>query len=256
MIEAKYKSEQAQISKPATDINNKQNTNDSENIEKINSTLEESQKNGKKEESVGNDEKIINENIDNETEETSKKKKKKSKASINVVNDNIEKKSEENIELQSEKKKKKKEKKLLENNVVSESYSELKHSINYEDAQLDSTKKSKKIKNKSDVNLIHDNNENDVSQTKKKSKDNSLINEANGILLEKTDSQMTKREKKEIKKKLKYQHELETVANGVIETEKEPITKKKKRKLIDNEENEEPQQKILKTGRYYILEKI
>jgi len=40
---------------------------------------------------------------------------------------------------------------------------------------------------------------------------------------------------------------LATVANGVIETEKEPLPKKKKkRKLNDNEGNEEPQQKILK----------
>lgn len=53
-----------------------------------------------------------------------------------------------------------------------------------------------------------------------------------------------------MKKKMKYQHELSTVTNGIIESDKEPISKKKKRKLNNNEENEEPKQKILKTGNF------
>lgn len=249
MIEAKYKAEQPQMPKPATDINNTQNIIDSENVDKNDSNLGKSQEIGGEKKGVENDEKI--KNVENGAEETPKKKKKKDKQSLNAVNDDVEK-SVENVELQTEKKKKKKEKKLSENHNISENYSELKDTTNNADAQIDSAKKSKKNKNKSEVKITNHDDKNGVPKTEAISIDNILTTEENGDL-KKTDSQLTKKEKKEMKKKMKYQHELATVTSGVIETDNKPISKKKKRKLNDNEENEEPQQKIMKTGIYYIF---
>ncbi|XP_025409874.1 cell growth-regulating nucleolar protein isoform X2 [Sipha flava] len=281
MIEAEYKA-QTQISNEKLSNNdNKPKTNDTDNLKKNDSIQEEHlQKINKKRKDVENDEE--KENNDGKSEEVSKKKKKKKKQSIDMLNDEIKIKSEENDKLQSKKKdkkslenninaendlalkeanaeiiseetvlpksekKKKKKKKSIGNNITSEGSLTLEESNSVE-TELDSTIKSSKKKKNLQVetnNFI----ENGITNTDSlNTEENSLLNGKNAILDDKTEFQMSKKEKKEMKKKMKYQHELASVTNGVIEAVSEPICKKKKRKLNNNVENEEPQQKISKT---------
>lgn len=238
MIEAEYKAQQTQNSndKPAN-TNNIQNT---ESLEKDDIVQEEPQKiKEKKKKNVGNDKNGDIEIANNEIKQSPKKKKK-----LVSVNSEIEIKSEE-------KKKKKKEKKQQENNTVSEENLETTDTSTLQ-VQTDSVKKSKKKKSK--LNLEESNGicENGITKIENVSEKNDVTNKENVILHEKTESQMSKKEKKEMKKKKKYQDELANVTNGIIEADKkEPLSKKKKRKLNDNEENEEPQQKILKIGDFF-----
>ncbi|XP_025193274.1 cell growth-regulating nucleolar protein [Melanaphis sacchari] len=141
-------------------------------------------------------------------------------------------------------KKKKKSKKSLDAvNYETEIIAEKNVEPQLAEAQPSSSKKSKKNKNKSEIELNNDPTHSIVSKTNEICENNV----ENGILQEKSEIQMSKKEKKEMKKKIKYQQELATVSNGIVESNKEPVLKKKKRKLNDNEETEEPQQKILKT---------
>lgn len=169
------------------------------------------------------------------SEETPKNKK-KSKKSLNAVNNETEIKTKD-ADLQPAKKMS-----LPEINYDTKDILNVKDK-NSAEAQPTSLKKSKKNKIKSDIEVNNDISDNVVSKTE----DICIENGENGILYKKPELTMSKKEKKEIKKKIKYQKELETVSNGIIESDKEPILKKKKRKLINNEENEEPQQKIIKT---------
>lgn len=243
MIETEYKMQQTQNSNENPAItNNIQNTSNTESLVKNNLMENVPQLIEKKKKNVGNDENGDIGIANNETEESPKKKKKKNK--LIAVNSEIEIKSEENIE-QPEKKKKKK--KQQENNTVIEENLEIPETSTLQ-VQTNSDKKSKKKKTKSNIgfNGIC---ENGATKTEK----NYVTNEENGILHEKTESQMSKKEKKEIKKKKKYQDELASVTSGIVEADREPLSKKKKRKLNDNEENEEPQKKILKIGKFCLL---
>lgn len=287
MIEAEYKAQQVQNSNEKPE-----NTNDSpkeiknENVDKIDSTQEEPKQAKKK---IKNNENIANDCKVNETEEVPGKKKKKSKKSVEVISDAIEKNSGENIEPQQEKKKKKKEKCVLNNvginqengenttEAVPDNAGEIiepqkekkkkkkekgvvdNNSINQENCENtpevlpDSTKKSKKKKKNSEVNGSVDTNENVFSEDKNVTETNDITN-GNGEILEKLETQLSKKEKKEKKKNLKYQHELEAVATGDFKADYTPKSKQKnKRKRNNNEENEEPQQKILKTGNFIFI---
>ncbi|XP_027837727.2 cell growth-regulating nucleolar protein isoform X1 [Aphis gossypii] len=275
MIEAEYKAQLPQNS------NEKPVDNKSNDLEKNDSTQKDSQ--GIKEKmNIENDEIVTQLNGDNETEEPPKKKKKKSKQSLDADNNETEKKLKENVEPQTAKKPKKnknndsiqelqeiKENKIIDSETIEklnnnskseETPKKKKKSLNAvnneteiktkEDADKNSTeaqpsslKKSKKNKIKSDIEVNNDTSHNVVSKTEVIC----IENGENGILHKTSELTMSKKEKKEMKKKIKYQQELETVSNGIIESDKEPILKKKKRKLINNEENEEPQQKIIKT---------
>lgn len=175
--------------------------------------------------------------------EKTPKKKIKSKKSLDAVNNETEIKTKENGDLQPAKKMS-----LPEINYDTKEILNVKDK-NSAEAQPSSLKKSKKNKIKSDIEVNNDTSHNVVSKTE----DICIENGKNGILHEKSELTMSKKEKKEMKKKIKYQQELETVSNGIIESDKEPILKKKKRKLINNEENEEPQQKIIKTGNFDVF---
>lgn len=175
------------------------------------------------------------------SEETPKKKK-KSKKSLNAVNNETDIKTKD-ADLQPAKKMS-----LPEINYDTKDILDVKDK-NSAEAQPSSLKKSKKNKIKSDIEVNNDTSHNVVSKTE----DICIENGENGILYKKSELTMSKKEKKEMKKKIKYQQELETVSNGIIESDKEPILKKKKRKLINNEENEEPQQKIIKTGNFDVF---
>ncbi|XP_026823426.1 cell growth-regulating nucleolar protein [Rhopalosiphum maidis] len=296
MIEAEYKAQQSQNSNEKT-VDNK-----SKDLEKNDSTQNETEGIEKKM-NIENNEIVTSLNGDDKTEEPPKKKKKKSKKSLDAENVTEEKldvndsnttetqsssakklkknKNNDSVqELQETKKntiidtetieklngnfseetpkKKKKSKKSLDAENVEQNSAKKKSvlEINFgtEDilnvkdkntaaAQPSSSKKSKKNKNKSEIEVNNDTTLNVFSKTENICKDNG----ENGILQEKSELQMSKKEKKEMKKKLKYQQELTTVSNGITESDKEPILKKKKRKLTNNEENEEPQQKMLKT---------
>lgn len=176
------------------------------------------------------------------SEETPKKKK-KSKKSLNAVNNETEIKKKEDADLQPAKKTS-----LPEINYDTKDILNVKDK-NSPKAQPSLLKKFEKNKIKSDIEVNNDKSHNVVSKT-----ENICIeNGENGILHKKSELTISKKEKKEMKKKIKYQQELETVSYGIMESDKEPILKKKKRKLINNEENEEPRQKIIKTGNFDVF---
>ncbi|CAI6350079.1 unnamed protein product [Macrosiphum euphorbiae] len=219
----KDKTEEAQPNSAKKSKKNKMNTEniDSESIQDPREI---------KKRKITDSETIVTLNSNFSSEETPKKKKKKSKKSLDAE---IETKSD--VEQQSTKKKN-----ILKINSGTEDNLKLKEDT--AEAHPSSTKKSKKNKSEIEVtNNVAFKNDDNICNT------NCVENKENGIFQEKSESVMSKKEKKEMKKKMKYQHELATVTNGIIESDKEPISKKKKRKLNNNEENEEPKQKMLKT---------
>ncbi|XP_022174297.1 cell growth-regulating nucleolar protein [Myzus persicae] len=199
------------------------------------SSAKKSKKNKKNSENIDS-ESIEILNGDCSSEETPKKKK-KSKKSLEAVISETETKSD--VEQQSAKKKN-----ILKINSGTEDNLKVEDK-NTADAQPSSAKKSKK--KKSEIEVTNDKINDVALKTEDICNENGVSLGENSILQEKPESAMSKKEKKELKKKMKYQLELSTVTNGIIESDKEPISKKKKRKLNNNEENEEPKQKILKT---------
>lgn len=226
------------------------------------SSVKKSKKNKKNMENIENNESIQEPQVikkrkitDNETiektpnsncsSEETLKKKKKSKKSLDAVICEVETKSDDQ---QSSKNKK-------ISKIDSETANNLKEKdSNLAEAQPSSAKKSKK--NKLEIEVTNDISDNIVSKTEDICNKNAVSSMENGILQEKSESVVSKKEKKEMKKKMKYQQELSTVTNGIIESDKEPILKKKKRKLNNNAENEEPKQKILKTGNFELFRLI
>ncbi|XP_003247711.1 cell growth-regulating nucleolar protein [Acyrthosiphon pisum] len=226
----KNTAEEAQLNSAKKSKKNKINTENIENSESIQDPQEIKKK------KIIDSETFVTPNSNFSSEETPKKKK-KSKKSVDAVICETETKSD--VEQQSTKKKN-----ILKINSGTEDNLKVKEDT--AEAQPSSAKKSKK--NKSDIEITNDKTNNvDFKNDDNICNENCVANKENGILQEKSESVMSKKEKKEMKKKMKYQHELETVTNGVIESDKEPISKKKKRKLNNNEENEEPKQKMLKT---------
>jgi len=240
MIEAEYKAQQTHNSneKPAN-TNNNQDQKSIENSETNDTILDKPQEVLKKNKIIENGESVVNEKDNNVTEIKLKKKKKKSKESLDAKNKETT--PESNTELQTKKKKKKK---MEENNSVIEGNLEI-EKTNSTEVLLDTSIKSKKKKKTSEVNVSNDRNENSILKSENTKNLNGAIN--GDTINQNNNSQMSKKEKKEMKKKLKYQNELTSAAKNVVELDTKLISKKKKRKLNGNEENEEPQQKILKT---------
>jgi len=221
---------------PNSTKKSKKNKTNTENIE-LSESITEPQEIKKK--YIIDSKTVVTLNSNCSSEETPKKKK-KSKKSLDAVICETETKSY--VEQQSTKKKN-----ILKINSGIEENLKVKEDT--AEAQPSSAKKSKK--KKSEIEVTNDKTNNVAFKNEDNiCNENCVANKENGILQEKSESAMSKKEKKEMKKKMKYQHELATVTNGIIESDKEPISKKKKRKLNDNEENEEPKQKMLKTGNF------
>lgn len=247
MIEAEFKAQQTQNSNQ--NLAHTNNDQSIEKAEKTESSQEDTQNIKKKMKTIEDNEEIEKVNVnDNDLQKienvqnTLKKKKKRKESIENAVNTENE--TKENVKPLSEKKKKK-EKNQLESIVTEDN---LDKSTN--PSPLESVTKSKKKKRKSEVKESNDINEcNDLQNISFKS---AKAVKTNGESIE---SQMSKKEKKEMKKKIKYQQELASAANGIVKEDTEPISKKKKRKMNDNEVNEEPHEKILKIGIiiYYVI---
>ncbi|XP_050434333.1 cell growth-regulating nucleolar protein isoform X2 [Adelges cooleyi] len=274
MIETEFKAQQAVNSnnntKKSENTNNSQSANDNTSSKKVtadSSFVSENQENNdvtvktsKKKKSLENGK--ADEDSNEKDTQSEKKKKKKKSLDNNIVVENLEVNLEESSELQSKKKKKKS---ILNGIVVEE------NGVNSEET-IDSQSEKKKKKKKSIHNgtVIEENgvkSEETIepqSEKKKKNKkslengvvvneneninDNKdIVNKENHNCSHETEVQLSKKDKKAIKKQLKYQKELENVSSGIVEEDHEPLSKKKKRKLTDNEEKEEPQQKIAKT---------
>lgn len=184
--------------------------------------------------------------------EKKKKRKKEKMLLVNVTENDLNVKIKNTIDIQPDlvKKSKKKSKvKDVESNDTIENGSQNNRIINEEDGILVETSVKKsgkkcKVKGSESNGTI----EKDISNVENESQNNRTINGENEILVETSEVQLSKKKKKELKKEMKYQQELASITNCVTEVNKKPVSKKKKRELNDNNENEEPQQKILKTG--------
>ncbi|XP_050543798.1 cell growth-regulating nucleolar protein [Daktulosphaira vitifoliae] len=244
MIEAEYKAQLSENSniKTSENVNSNQSTEstlqtnittdkcqiDKENNNIVNSEkIVEAQLEKKKKKKVKNSEFSENnsENLSKNVESSPEKNKNK-KHTLELISSTSEHNPELIASVKSVKKTKKK-KKSLENSVSTEE-----NGLNNEKLVQTEKKKRNKSLDNSITNIIENGHSKKISEL---------------IENEEIKVELSKKEKKALKKKLKYKQEVETVTNGVIIETPEPLSKKKKRKLVSKEDTEEPQQKVIKT---------